>query len=179
MLVISLSYKKRYLSEHYVQKRIRRDLYEKFVEWCGETSINICLEKALDVLLSSRASLESKLSEPVSKQLADPPSAAEEKVRDMLRRVTRLLSELGDEVRGLGERVARLEGRASRLEERVAELDEWVSKIIDAINRLEADLSSVEYELFTRGREPIECSSGKGIEVCIYDVPENKAGSKP
>jgi hypothetical protein len=48
--VVVLKYRNRYLKEHYVQRRIRRDLYEKLVEWCGEESINFCLEKALKVL---------------------------------------------------------------------------------------------------------------------------------
>jgi hypothetical protein len=40
----------RYVKEHYVQKKIRREIYEAFIKWCGENSINICLEKALKIL---------------------------------------------------------------------------------------------------------------------------------
>jgi hypothetical protein len=36
-----------------VQKKIRRDLYERFIKWCGGDSINTCLEKALSVLESN------------------------------------------------------------------------------------------------------------------------------
>jgi hypothetical protein len=40
----------RYVKEHYVQKKIRREIYEAFIKWCGENSVNICLEKALKIL---------------------------------------------------------------------------------------------------------------------------------
>jgi len=40
----------RYKKEHYVRRDIRRDLYERLVKWCGERSVNMCLEKALSIL---------------------------------------------------------------------------------------------------------------------------------
>ena len=40
----------RYKREHYVKKDIRRDIYEKLIEWCGEPNINSCLEKVLNAL---------------------------------------------------------------------------------------------------------------------------------
>ena len=40
----------RYKREHYVRKDIRRDIYEKLIEWCGESNINSCLEKVLNAL---------------------------------------------------------------------------------------------------------------------------------
>jgi hypothetical protein len=44
----------RYITEYqkrrYVKRGIRRELYEAFIEWCGERSINLCLEKALSIL---------------------------------------------------------------------------------------------------------------------------------
>ena len=43
-------YHTRYVKEHYVKRDIKRELYEAFIEWCGERSINICLEKALNIL---------------------------------------------------------------------------------------------------------------------------------
>jgi hypothetical protein len=45
----------RYVKEHYVQKKIRRDLYERLVKWCGESSVNSCLERALNILESNIA----------------------------------------------------------------------------------------------------------------------------
>jgi hypothetical protein len=36
-----------------VKKDIKKDLYERFIKWCGENSINICLEKALSLLEKS------------------------------------------------------------------------------------------------------------------------------
>jgi len=42
-----------YIKEHYVQRKIRVDLYYQFMEWCGESSINACLEKALKILVSN------------------------------------------------------------------------------------------------------------------------------
>jgi len=47
------SYVKRYMRERYVSRRIRRDLYDRFISWCGEPSINICLEKALSILTTN------------------------------------------------------------------------------------------------------------------------------
>jgi hypothetical protein len=49
-------YHARYVRERYVKRDIRRDLYERLVSWCGERSINICLEKALAVLEANMAS---------------------------------------------------------------------------------------------------------------------------
>jgi hypothetical protein len=43
-------YHARYVKEHYIKRDIKRELYEAFIEWCGEKSINICLEKALSIL---------------------------------------------------------------------------------------------------------------------------------
>jgi hypothetical protein len=43
-------YHTRYVKEHYVKRDIKRELYERFIKWCGERSINICLEKALSIL---------------------------------------------------------------------------------------------------------------------------------
>jgi hypothetical protein len=40
----------RYKKEHYVRKDIRKDIYEKLIEWCSEPSINSCLEKVLNAL---------------------------------------------------------------------------------------------------------------------------------
>jgi hypothetical protein len=50
-----MGYISRYIKEHYVRRNIRRDLYDRFIEWCGERSINICLEKALNILASNKA----------------------------------------------------------------------------------------------------------------------------
>jgi len=52
-IVTYTRYVTRYVKEHYVQKKIRRDLYNAFVKWCGEDSINMCLEKALRVLVAN------------------------------------------------------------------------------------------------------------------------------
>ena len=46
-------YISQYKKEHYVKRDIRKDLYERFIRWCGENSINICLEKALSLLEKS------------------------------------------------------------------------------------------------------------------------------
>jgi hypothetical protein len=45
-----MGYISRYIREHYVRRNIRRDLYERLVRWCGERSVNSCLEKALSIL---------------------------------------------------------------------------------------------------------------------------------
>jgi len=49
----NVKYITRYIKERYVQKKIRRDLYERLVRWCGGDSVNVCLERALSVLESS------------------------------------------------------------------------------------------------------------------------------
>jgi hypothetical protein len=52
-IVPNIRYITRYIKEHYVQKKIRRDLYERLIKWCGGGGINTCLEKALSVLESN------------------------------------------------------------------------------------------------------------------------------
>jgi len=52
-LAVDMGYLARYMREHYVSRRIRRDIYERFIEWCGESSINSCLEKALSILAAN------------------------------------------------------------------------------------------------------------------------------
>jgi hypothetical protein len=52
-IVPNIRYITKYIKERYVQKKIRRDLYERFIKWCGGDSINTCLEKALSVLESN------------------------------------------------------------------------------------------------------------------------------
>jgi hypothetical protein len=46
----NMGYISRYIRERYVRRNIRRDLYERLVKWCGEASVNLCLEKALSIL---------------------------------------------------------------------------------------------------------------------------------
>jgi hypothetical protein len=52
-IVPNIRYITKYIKERYVQKKIRRDLYERLIKWCGGDSINACLEKALSVLESN------------------------------------------------------------------------------------------------------------------------------
>jgi len=49
----SNTYHNKYMKERYVSRKIRKDLYHRLVEWCGEKSVNICLEKALNILTNS------------------------------------------------------------------------------------------------------------------------------
>ena len=35
---------------HYVKRDVRRELYNEFIEWCGDRSFNNCLRKALEIL---------------------------------------------------------------------------------------------------------------------------------
>ena len=48
-----MKYMTKYIKDRYVKRNIRNDLYENFIKWCGENSINICLEKALNLLEKS------------------------------------------------------------------------------------------------------------------------------
>jgi hypothetical protein len=59
-----MKYMTKYIKDHYIKRNIRKDLYEKFIEWCGENSINICLEKALSLLEKSSTNTVSKSDEP-------------------------------------------------------------------------------------------------------------------
>jgi len=45
----NIRYITKYTKARYVQKKIRRDLYEAFIKWCGGDSINVCIEKALRI----------------------------------------------------------------------------------------------------------------------------------
>jgi len=47
---MSVKYITRYVKEHYVNKKIRRDLYERLVKYCNTESINVCIENILSVL---------------------------------------------------------------------------------------------------------------------------------
>ena len=51
-----MRYISRYIREHYVRRNIRRDLYDRLIRWCGEKSINLCIEKALNILEANIAS---------------------------------------------------------------------------------------------------------------------------
>jgi hypothetical protein len=53
---VNVRYITRYVKERYVQKKIRRDLYERLVKWCGGDSVNVCLERALSALEANKSS---------------------------------------------------------------------------------------------------------------------------
>jgi hypothetical protein len=57
----SMRYITRYVKEHYVNKKIRRDLYEKLVKWCNTESINVCIEKILSVLDNIGTNIETNI----------------------------------------------------------------------------------------------------------------------
>jgi len=48
-----MKYITRYIRKKYVTRNIRRDIYEQFISWCGDRSINVCLEKALRILTAN------------------------------------------------------------------------------------------------------------------------------
>jgi len=62
-----MKYMTKYMKDRYVKRNIRKDLYEKFIEWCGENSINICLEKALSLLEKSSTNTVSTSTNGISK----------------------------------------------------------------------------------------------------------------
>jgi len=47
-----MKYMTRYIKERYVTRKIRKDLYEEFINWCNDRSLNECLRKALEILRS-------------------------------------------------------------------------------------------------------------------------------
>lgn len=44
-----VSYKKKYMREHYVSRKLRSDIYSRLGELCGGLGLNECLEKLLDI----------------------------------------------------------------------------------------------------------------------------------
>jgi len=62
-----MKYMTKYIKDRYVKRNIRKDLYEDFIKWCGENSINICLEKALSLLEKSSTNTVSTSTNTVSK----------------------------------------------------------------------------------------------------------------
>jgi len=62
-----MKYMTKYIKDRYVKRNIRKDLYERFIRWCGEDSINICLEKALSLLEKSSTNTVSKSTNITSK----------------------------------------------------------------------------------------------------------------
>jgi hypothetical protein len=55
------------MKNRYIKRNIRKDLYERFIKWCGENSINICLEKALSLLEKSSTNTVSTSTNVISK----------------------------------------------------------------------------------------------------------------
>jgi hypothetical protein len=79
ILYQNIRYITKYIKEHYVQKKIRRDLYERFIKWCGGDSINTCLEKALSVLESNigtntASNIDTNIGENIGANTADSRS---------------------------------------------------------------------------------------------------------
>jgi len=62
-----MKYMTKYIKDRYVKRNIRKDLYEDFIKWCGENSINLCLEKALSLLEKSSTNTVSISTNGVSK----------------------------------------------------------------------------------------------------------------
>jgi len=62
-----MKYMTKYIKDRYVKRNIRKDLYEDFIKWCGENSINICIEKALSLLEKSSTNTVSTSTNTVSK----------------------------------------------------------------------------------------------------------------
>jgi hypothetical protein len=67
-VVGAMKYITEYQRRHYVKRNIRRDLYERFIKWCEETSINRCLEKALGILEPLKAIRGTETKEDKSKK---------------------------------------------------------------------------------------------------------------
>jgi hypothetical protein len=72
-----------------VKKDIRKDLYERFIRWCGENSINICLERALSLLEKSSTNTVSKSDELKPRVFCKSKS----EIRDVSRYVKKLKDE--------------------------------------------------------------------------------------
>jgi len=88
-----MKYLSKYIKERYVTRKIRRDIYERFIAWCGEQSINRCLEKALNILATNitpnmvaniTSNTDSKYSEP---EYGDPDPEYDEEFEGALREV--------------------------------------------------------------------------------------------
>jgi hypothetical protein len=89
-------YISQYKKEHYVKRDIRKDLYERFIKWCGENSINICLEKALSLLEKSSTDAVSISTNVISKSDELKPRVfckSKSEIRDISRYVKKLKDE--------------------------------------------------------------------------------------
>ena len=90
-----MKYITKYIKDRYVVRKIRRDLYERFIKWCGENSINICLEKALSLLEKSSTNTVSKSTNITSKS-NEPKTRVFCKDKSEIRNVERYVKWLKD-----------------------------------------------------------------------------------
>jgi len=85
-----MKYMTKYIKDRYVKRNIRKDLYEDFIKWCGENSINLCLEKALSLLEKSSTNTVSTSTNGVSKSDEPKPRVfckSKSEIRDINRYV--------------------------------------------------------------------------------------------
>ena len=61
-----VSYKKKYMREHYVTRKLRRDIYSRLRELCGGLGLNECLEKLLDIAEKPGESISTVDMKPIS-----------------------------------------------------------------------------------------------------------------
>jgi len=61
-----VSYKKKYMREHYVTRKLRRDIYSRLRELCGGLGLNECLEKLLEAAEKPGESISTVDMKPIS-----------------------------------------------------------------------------------------------------------------
>jgi len=184
----NIRYITKYTKARYVQKKIRRDLYEAFIKWCGEDSINVCIEKALRIF---GANIDPNIVPNTGANTARSNTSASSAgafVPDIDPNIdANIVPNIG--TNGAGSKAGRqdpsdkLTGAGSRLAdvlkqivEKLSDLDERV-RIIEHVHWGRAHINRA-VEVYEAGDipeelksvKPVEVAKGDGVEVYIYEV---------
>jgi hypothetical protein len=186
----NIRYITKYTKARYVQKKIRRDLYEAFIKWCGEDSINVCIEKALRIFganidpnivpntgantarsstsaSSARAfvpDIDPNIGTNIEPNIGTNEAGSKAGHQDPSDKPTGVSPRLADILKQIVEKLSDLDERV-----RIIEHVHWGRAYINrAVEVYEA--SDIPEEL--KSAEPVEVAKGDGVEVYVYEVRE-------
>jgi hypothetical protein len=186
----NIRYITKYTKARYVQKKIRRDLYEAFIKWCGEDSINVCIEKALrifgtnidpniDANIGTNTARSSTSASSAGAFVPDidlnidanivPNIGTNEAIskaghQDPGNKLTGVSPRLADVLKQIVEKLSDLDERV-----RIIEHVHWGrARINRAVEVYEA--GGIPEEL--KSAKPVEVAKGDGVEVYVYEVRE-------
>jgi hypothetical protein len=182
----SIRYITKYTKARYVQKKIRRDLYEAFIKWCGEDSINVCIEKALRIF---GANIDPNIGANAARSNTSASSAGAF-VPDIDPNIdANIVPNIGtneagskaghqdpsDKPTGVSPRLADI---LKQIVEKLSDLDERV-RIIEHVHWGRARINRA-VEVYEAGDipeelksvKPVEVAKGDGVEVYAYEVRE-------